>query len=234
MKTFSQYKEERQAQLYVESVEEKTASYNEFVDLVLLEMGVGSPVELNAEQYQKYLEKLSSFNPNQVAEKVEEVKDEETVTQPVSEETEETVIAKQFKLSESQLQLVKAIIEELGFEQAKTKLEESFGKLTQFKTVELKENELHVHFNDVSYRFNSVQEAEGFDLSKGKKVNIPIEEGKIKSDAEFKEYAETVLKKAFGDDYDQAKADAVVKGLIDKYKEDYGAMVGALTSGLGS
>lgn len=226
MKTFSNYKKERQAQMYVENVHKKTQSYNEFVDSVLLEMGVGSPVELNTEQYQKYIEKLSQYNPNTVRTKKS--------TEYKEEKVEETKVkGEKFKLSESQINLVKSIISELGFKTAKTKLEESFSKLAQFKNIELKENELHLHFDNVSYKFNEATR-EGFDLSKGKKVSIPIPEAKIKSDAEFKEYAETVLKKAFGNKYDQATADATVSGIIDKYGEDYGAMIGALTSGLGS
>jgi hypothetical protein len=60
-----------------------------------------------------------------------------------------------------------------------------------------------------------------------------INEAEIKSDDEFKEYVTTVLKKAFGKDFDQAKADEVADGLIKKYKGDYGAMVGALQSSMG-
>ena len=59
-----------------------------------------------------------------------------------------------------------------------------------------------------------------------------VTEAEIKSDDEFKEYAETVLKKAFGEDYDEAKAGKVIDGLISKYSGDYGAMVGALQSSL--
>jgi RNA polymerase-interacting CarD/CdnL/TRCF family regulator len=55
----------------------------------------------------------------------------------------------------------------------------------------------------------------------------------IKSDAEFKEYAEAMLKKAHGDNYDEAKAKEVIDGLKSKYKEDFGAMVGALQSAMG-
>jgi hypothetical protein len=40
--------------------------------------------------------------------------------------------------------------------------------------------------------------------SKASKQQV-VSEAEIKSDAEFKEYAETVLKKAFGEDYDEAK-----------------------------
>lgn len=59
-----------------------------------------------------------------------------------------------------------------------------------------------------------------------------VTEAEIKSDDEFKEYAETVLKKAFGEDYDEAKAGEVIDGLTSKYSGDYGAMVGALQSSL--
>ena len=60
-----------------------------------------------------------------------------------------------------------------------------------------------------------------------------VNETEVKSDEEFKEYAETVLQKAFGEDYDEAKAMEVIDGLISKHGEDYGAMVGALQSSLG-
>jgi hypothetical protein len=60
-----------------------------------------------------------------------------------------------------------------------------------------------------------------------------VNEAEIKSDEEFQEYAFTVLKKAFGDDFDEAKAQEVIDGLTSKYGEDYGAMVGALQSSLG-
>ena len=60
-----------------------------------------------------------------------------------------------------------------------------------------------------------------------------MNEKEITSDDEFKEYATTLLKKAHGDDFDEAKADDVINGLKDKYKGDYGAMVGALQSSMG-
>lgn len=60
-----------------------------------------------------------------------------------------------------------------------------------------------------------------------------VEEAEVKSAEDFKEYAFSVLQKAFGDDFDEAKAQEVVDGLTDKHGEDYGAMVGALQSSLG-
>jgi hypothetical protein len=59
-----------------------------------------------------------------------------------------------------------------------------------------------------------------------------VNEAEIKSDEEFKEYVMTVLKKAFGDEFDETKAEETANGLISKYKGDFGAMVGALQSGL--
>jgi hypothetical protein len=60
------------------------------------------------------------------------------------------------------------------------------------------------------------------------------ENGQINSADEFKEYAKVVLKEAHGDDYDESIADKTISGLLDKYDNNYGAMVGALTSGFGA
>ena len=70
------------------------------------------------------------------------------------------------------------------------------------------------------------------ELVKRLKLQESVNEAEVKSDEDFKEYAETVLKKAFGEDYDENKAGEVIDGLISKYSGDYGAMVGALQSSL--
>ena len=62
---------------------------------------------------------------------------------------------------------------------------------------------------------------------------VKLDEAEVKSDEDFKEYAFSVLQKAFGEDFDEAKAQEVVDGLISKHEGDYGAMVGALQSSLG-
>ena len=58
-------------------------------------------------------------------------------------------------------------------------------------------------------------------------------EAEVKSDEDFKEYAFSVLGQAFGDKFDEEKAQEVVDGLLDKHGDDYGAAVGALQSSLG-
>jgi hypothetical protein len=60
-----------------------------------------------------------------------------------------------------------------------------------------------------------------------------VNEAEIKSDEEFQEYAFTVLKKAFKDDFDEEKGQEIVDGILSKSDGDYGAAVGMLTSSLG-
>ena len=74
-------------------------------------------------------------------------------------------------------------------------------------------------------KFKNLKSYEDFLISES--VNID-------SDKTFKTYAEDILKKAHGDKYDENKANDVINGLLDKYKDDYGAMIGALQSSLGS
>ena len=68
-----------------------------------------------------------------------------------------------------------------------------------------------------------------------KKIQEAVEfnEEDIKSDDQFKEYAMTVLKDAFKDEFDEAKANDVIKGILGKVDGDYGAAIGMLTSSLG-
>ena len=73
-------------------------------------------------------------------------------------------------------------------------------------------------------------EAKGAALVGEAKIN----EKDITSADEFKEYAMAILKDAFGDDFDETKATETADGLLKKYGEDYGAMVGALQSTMGS
>lgn len=60
-----------------------------------------------------------------------------------------------------------------------------------------------------------------------------VTEAEVNSDEEFVEYANTVLQKAFGEDFDEAKAKKVIDGILSKADGDYGTAVGMLTSSLG-
>lgn len=59
-----------------------------------------------------------------------------------------------------------------------------------------------------------------------------IKEEDVKSEADFKEYAMAVLKKAHPDDFDEAKANETIDGILKKCGDDYGAAVGMLQASL--
>ena len=73
------------------------------------------------------------------------------------------------------------------------------------------------------------KEKEEAGVKEGEEVN----EAEVKSDADFMEYANTVLKKAFGDEFDEEKAKKTAEGILKKADGDYGAAVGMLTASLG-
>jgi hypothetical protein len=177
-------------------------------------MGVGSPVELSKEKYKQYLLKLENFDATQTKE-VENVSD--------------------FSLSESQKEMIRSLVSSTTLQEAKMKLEDVFlNKLPElFDSVTIGENKLNLKFKNVSYTF--IKEASDIfkDLKVGGPLVVPIPEAEIKSDKEFKNWIESVLKKAHGTDYDQKIVDKMIKDLKTKYKDDFGAMVGAASSGLG-
>lgn len=62
---------------------------------------------------------------------------------------------------------------------------------------------------------------------------LDVNEAEINNEEEFRAYAEEVLKKAHGEDYDEAKAKEAIDGILAKADGDFGAAIGMLTSGLG-
>ena len=74
-----------------------------------------------------------------------------------------------------------------------------------------------------------------YGISNAKEVGIKesVNEADVKSDNDFKEYAQNILKKAHKDDYDEKKADATIDGILKKADGDYGKAVGILNNSLG-
>jgi hypothetical protein len=88
----------------------------------------------------------------------------------------------------------------------------------------------------LAYADDEDEESAGQYIKSLKELGIKesvVNEAEIKSDDEFKEYAMSVLKKAFGADFDEAKGEEVANGILKKCDGDYGAAVGMLTSSLG-
>lgn len=67
----------------------------------------------------------------------------------------------------------------------------------------------------------------------GDDVDESVTEAVVNDKESFKEYAETVMKQAHGDAYDQAIVDKMVDDIAAEVGDDWGAAVGQLTSGLG-
>jgi hypothetical protein len=101
---------------------------------------------------------------------------------------------------------------------------------------ELYENKLKQFGVTSPIELNEEQSAEFFDYIKSISVvnEAKVNEADIKNEKDFKEYAETLLKKAHGDKFDQKIADKVIAGISKDVKgDDWGAAVGKITSGLG-
>jgi hypothetical protein len=101
---------------------------------------------------------------------------------------------------------------------------------------ELYENKLKQFGVTSPIELNEEQSAEFFDYIKSISVvnEAKVNEADIKNEKDFKEYAETLLKKAHGDKFDQKIADKVISGISKDVKgDDWGAAVGKITSGLG-
>ena len=104
---------------------------------------------------------------------------------------------------------------------------------------EVTEDEIEIKVDgDYEIEVEKEDEEESEESEEGGEEEEVAEEGvtneaEVKSDEEFKEYAFSVLGQAFGDKFDEEKAQEVVDGLLDKHGDDYGAAVGALQSSLG-
>jgi hypothetical protein len=78
-------------------------------------------------------------------------------------------------------------------------------------------------FLEKLFNADSMNELAG--VSKGAELN----EADIKTDDDFREYVNTVLKQQHPDDFDEAKAKEVADGLLAQKKgDDYGALIGML------
>ena len=67
-------------------------------------------------------------------------------------------------------------------------------------------------------------------------TSVNESEDKIKSEKDFKEYAEKKFKEVFKDDLDEDKMNGVIDGILKKYKDDadksnWAKLIGVLNKG---
>lgn len=66
--------------------------------------------------------------------------------------------------------------------------------------------------------------------------SLVINEGEIKSEKEFREYAKNKFKEVFGDELDEEKMNKTIDGILDDNKElvdnnEWGELIGILNKG---
>ena len=120
---------------------------------------------------------------------------------------------------------------------AKKQFSDDFDKTEPAEVGEMNEDEIEIKV-DGDYEIEVEKEEDEEESEEGGAEEEVAEEGatneaEVKSDEDFKEYAFSVLQQAFGDKFDEEKAQEVVDGLLGKHGDDYGAAVGALQSSLG-
>lgn len=69
-----------------------------------------------------------------------------------------------------------------------------------------------------------------------KSETIQINEGEIKSEKEFREYAKNKFEEVFGDELDEEKMNKTIEGILDDNKElvdnnEWGELIGILNKG---
>lgn len=89
---------------------------------------------------------------------------------------------------------------------------------------------METYIQENTKRINShTNEMMGMLLEADKKFEaLCVSEAKIESEEQLKKFVNDRLKQKFGDKFDQSVADKVFNGLKKKYKDNYGAAVGAL------
>jgi hypothetical protein len=107
-------------------------------------------------------------------------------------------------------------------------IKEDLSKADVKKVVKSETKELEKKVEDAEKKAEAAEN----DAEKAKKK---AGQDEVTDEKSFREYAEGVLKKAHGDDYDEKIANKVIDGLISKVGKDgdWGQAIGRLTSGLG-
>lgn len=194
----------------------KRSSSAETYKSLLAEYGVTDLNELDEEQRTSFFERLRGGEVNEdvnyMIDRLEEAYDSEA--KDVEEETEAEVSEAEVKSDEE------------FNEYAMTVLKKAFGD-------EFDETKAQETIDGILSKVDGDYGAAVGMLTSSLGESVEVNESEVNSEEEFREYAETVLKKAFGDEYDEAKAKEVVDGILGKVDGDFGKAVGILQSSLG-
>lgn len=207
MQKFTDFIIEHASILENKSSEDKAVKFQELYEAKLKELGAKSPMDLDENQSEEFYSYLKSIKVD---------KAEEPKTEAVEE--------------------AKAEVEEHHTADPNDKYE--------VKPCDVPGTPFAVYEGPVRVEcFETKEEAQAYadkqnkeqGLGESKVDEAVINEKDVTDEKSFREYAESVLRKAHPDDYDEKIANKVIDGIASKVKDnDWGAAVGRLTSGLGS
>ena len=205
MQKFTDFIIEHASILENKSSEDKAVKFQELYEAKLKELGAKSPMDLDENQSEEFFNYLKSIK----VDTGEETKTEEVV-----------------KVEEA-----KADVEEHHTADPNDKYE--------VKPCDVPGTPFAVYEGPVRVEcFETKEEAQAYADKQNKEQGLDeavINEKDVTDEKSFREYAESVLRKAHPDDYDEKIANKVIDGIASKVKDnDWGAAVGRLTSGLGS
>lgn len=214
----------------------KILSIDEFIaeekmyESLIFEYDVINEAENLREEYQKYFkETLESFGVSSMGELPKEKRSE--FFNKIKEGWEKGK-GRKGKVNEAKVSdedYKKAVELKNECEKKKKKLKEELEE-SNSETTEAEKTEKQIEIEGLDKQINDCDfQITGYDGPL--KESEILDEAKIESDDDFKEYAENKLKKAFGDKYDAAKAKEVIDGLLKKKSDDnldYGAIIGML------
>lgn len=233
---FSKFKKERSVIKEARSKETKIKAFNKLFNEKISELGLTSTADLSEEQISKIMASLSTVNEDRMREIEKdvitagtpkpagsegEVAQKHTFKSPQVADQESEADAEDMKAVEEAKKAVKENGTEGEDDEEKSDHYKDAAKDDYAQIADLKKD---AHDDKESEDHYEEEEEEEEEVSEGKE---------IKSEKEFDDYADDLLKKAHPDDFDEATAKKVKDGLKKKYKDNFGAMVGALTSGFG-
>ena len=248
---FSKFKKERSVIKEARSKETKIKSFQKLFNEKLGELGLSSTADLSEDQINKVIASLSTVNEDRMREIEKDVMTagtpkpagsegdvakKHTFDSPQTVDAESESDAEGMKAEEAVKEAVEDDVNEGTVEDIRSNLiDKPIAKIKElYKKYLGKSPAANIAGNaKAMVTMIATMAAENKELA-SKLLSESVNEAKeVKSDADFDKYADDLLKKAHPDDFDEATAKKVKDGLKKKYKDDYGAMVGALTSGFG-
>ena len=237
---FSKFKKERAVIKEARSKETKIKKFNKLFNEQLTKLGVSSVADLSEDQVNKLLSSLATEPVNE--DRMREIEKDGIIAGTPKDAGTEGEVAKKHTFDSPQTPdaEAEADAEDMKAEESE-EVDEAKKSVKEGDLEDEDDAEKAAHHKDAAkddyaqvadLKKDAHDDKESEDEEDVKEAKV-VEADEIKSDAEFDKYADEVLKKAHPDDFDEATAKKVKDGLKKKYDGDYGAMVGALTSGFG-